>query len=369
MYLALLLALATLLLALVLTPMARELAVRFDVHDSPNHRKIHKRSTPKFGGLSVFAAFALGGMGLAWFGGETPHLWGLLAASGCVVLVGLLDDVVNLNCYHKLLGQVLAAVVAVYFGFRVDSLYWAADASVALGLWAWPLSVLWIVGLTNALNLLDGLDGLAAGFAVIAAAFILLGAGLLLNYEMVVLTLILIAAITGFLKYNLNPARIFLGDTGSLFLGFVLACLSLQAFTLPYGDCLAGVPVVLFLVPLADTGLAIFRRLSHGRHPFWADRKHIHHRLLELGVSQNTAVFAIHAAAFLCGTTATLLLFLTPGRALLLTALLVVLLFLGLLFLGCFDFLVLSARRKSRHFPNRAAAQRPELPRVSHQTK
>jgi UDP-GlcNAc:undecaprenyl-phosphate GlcNAc-1-phosphate transferase len=329
----------TLVISLVFTPLARRLAIRLQIFASPNHRTVHNDLTPKLGGLSIFAAFAIGLIIYAQFSHRFDNLWGLLFGGGFVLLVGLKDDLYHLSCYRKLLGQTVAAIIAVYFGFMTDTLYLPSGITLELGYWAAPLSVLWIVGITNAVNLLDGLDGLASGFTIVVALFVLLGAVVLANFEAAAIALILIAAAAGFLRYNLTPAKIFMGDSGSLFLGFALAGLSLKAFTVPFMGSHLAVMVVLFLVPLADTSLSIVRRISSGKHPFSPDKKHIHHRLLDLGLSQTAAVLIIYAATFVSGLFSLVLFVANFNQAIILLTGILLLSLLALVHLRSFDFL------------------------------
>ncbi|MFQ5824754.1 MAG: glycosyltransferase family 4 protein [bacterium] len=294
-------ALATLVISLICTALVRRLAIRFKIFDTPNYRTIHQALIPKLGGLSIFVAFSLG---LSIFSFATKfngNLWGLLIGGGLVSLVGFLDDIYILGCYRKLIGQAVATGFAIYFGFSFHAISLPFGITVELGILGIPLSMLWILAITNGVNLLDGLDGLAAGFSILVALFILIGAEFSQNITLAAGALIFIAASLGFLKFNFPPAKIFMGDMGSLFLGYFLACLSIKAFTFPSLGPQFGVLLILFSVPLADTSLAILRRLRLGKHPFFADKKHIHHRLLEMGFNQLYAVLTIYAVTFVCG--------------------------------------------------------------------
>ena len=329
---------AALIISLICTPFARKLAIRYNIVALPNHRTIHNSTTPKLGGLSIYLAFATALIILAVYNQTMSHFGGLLLGGGIVLLVGLFDDILGLSCYRKLIGQTIAAIVAVYFGFVAETVYLPSGEALSLGLWAFPLSIFWIVGITNAVNLLDGLDGLATGFTIIISLFICAGAAMSQNYELAIVSATLIAACSGFLRYNFSPAKIFLGDMGSLFLGFLLACLSLKSFVVTGSGVHALVLLGIFMIPLTDTLLAIFRRLSNGRHPFWADKQHIHHRLLESGMKQVTAVLVIYGATILWGV-ACLLYFATNIQiGILLYSGLALLFLVALVHLKCFDF-------------------------------
>jgi UDP-GlcNAc:undecaprenyl-phosphate GlcNAc-1-phosphate transferase len=330
---------AGLLVAIAATPGAHKIAVHLKIFASKNERTVHNDATPKLGGLSIFLAFASGLLILTYFTKDVPTMAGLLLGGTLMLFVGLIDDLSELTCYRKMAGQVFAAISAVAFGFVVETIYLPWGATMELGVWAAPLSVFWIVALINAINLLDGLDGLAAGFVAVSALFVFIAAMLFHSIVVAAPALILCAAALGFLRYNFAPAKIFMGDMGSLFLGYMLACTSLKAFTLPEVGTNAAGLLALFLLPLADTLIAILRRLSEGRHPFSADRKHIHHRLLGLGLSQTAAVLIIYAATFLCGAVALVLLSAEAHISVTVFVFLLLLFVLAFVQLGCFDFL------------------------------
>ncbi|MCG8606811.1 undecaprenyl/decaprenyl-phosphate alpha-N-acetylglucosaminyl 1-phosphate transferase, partial [bacterium] len=299
MFITLIVVLSAFVVSVSSALLARRLAVRYRIFARPNHRTIHVDSTPKLGGLSIFVAFLTGFVLMFLLGWRDHQMMGLLTGGTVALAVGLLDDIYHLSCYRKLIGQAFAASIAVSSGFHIKAIYWPGGATIELGVWAIPFSVFWIVSIINALNLLDGLDGLASGFAISISLFIAIGAAVSRNTGLLVTALVLIAATLGFLKHNLNPAKMFMGDMGSLFLGFMLASLSIKAFSHPSSHL--TVLVVLFLIPLTDTTLCIFRRVCAGRHPFSADKKHLHHRLLEHGLNQTQAVMVIYGATFLCG--------------------------------------------------------------------
>lgn len=333
-------ALMALAIALIMTPLIRKIALRGRILDSPNHRTVHVSLVPKLGGLGIYLAFVVG---VSWVllseeTASTRYVLFLIAASA-IVLVGLFDDLFGLGCYRKLFYETLAAGVMVVAGFRFELLYVPLIGEIALGGIGTPLSLLWIVGVTNAINLLDGLDGLSAGFSIIVGLPLMIVAGLTQNVLLATVVLILLSATLGFLKYNYPPARIFMGDAGSLFLGFSLACLSMEAFTLTNGSTHATALGAAFALPLADTSLAIWRRVSLGAHPFTADNKHVHHRLLEAGMSHTTALIIIYAATLLCGIVAIGLFLFEPHVSMFVMVLMGLTLVFVLYVLGCFDFM------------------------------
>lgn len=332
----------TFTLSLSITPMVLKLSIRKKIYAVPNHRTIHNRPIPKLGGVSMFLAF-VGALTFFLFLTDSQN-WILGLFLGCIIifLVGFLDDLFDIGCYPKLIGQTIAALVAVYFGFVIHGLYLSPGYFLNVKVLCTLLSIFWIVSITNALNLLDGLDGLASGIGVITASFISIAALLLKNDEVAAITFMLIAAMLGFIPYNIKPARIFMGDTGSLFLGFTLACLSLKAFQFPHQITslqLLLPLIILFMIPLTDTSLAILRRLSLGQHPFQADRKHIHHRLLEKGFTQIQSLIIILITTFVTGFSAIFMLILPFKFVIFSTFVLSSILTVCLKNLRCFDFL------------------------------
>jgi UDP-GlcNAc:undecaprenyl-phosphate GlcNAc-1-phosphate transferase len=200
----------------------------------------------------------------------------------------------------KLAIQILAAVIAILHGVVWDYIS-SGGGTVSTGLLAYPLTIFWIVACTNAVNLIDGLDGLAAGISSISSLTMLLVAYFLLEPEVAVILAAVFGACIGFLPYNINPAKIFMGDTGSQFLGYILATASMLGLFKFYAIFTIFVPLVSLVYPLMDTGFAFLRRISHGESPFHADRKHLHHRLLDAGFSPKQAVGILcSGSAFLC---------------------------------------------------------------------
>jgi UDP-GlcNAc:undecaprenyl-phosphate GlcNAc-1-phosphate transferase len=226
------------------------------------------------------------------------------------MLVGLLDDTYGLSPKVKLLGQIVAALVAVQFGYRVEFITNPFNGGIIdlvdLKL-STPVTLFWIIGITNAINLIDGLDGLAAGTSAIAAVTMAVVAWSEGLPEIAVLALILAAAVLGFLKYNFNPAQIFMGDSGSLFLGFNLGALAIEGLTKGATVISLFIPIVILGIPIMDTMFAIIRRFSNGQPIFQPDKKHLHHCLLELGLSHKQTVLAIYGINVFLGASAVLL--------------------------------------------------------------
>ena len=259
---------------------------------------------PRLGGIAVWLA-ASAGMAVALLvPGGLPGAEGMpdrvaagaLLAGGVLFGAGLLDDLYDLRPTAKLLAQCLAAGLAFAFGFRIESLSLFC-ASVDVGVLALPLTLLWIVLVTNAFNLIDGLDGLATGIGLVALATTFGVSWMLGNAEVALLCAAVGGALTGFLRYNVRPARIFLGDSGSLFVGFMLAVLSVHGSTKSAAAALTAVPVLVLALPLLDTALAVVRRWLRMRPVFGADERHLHHRLVAAGLTHVRAVVLLYVLA------------------------------------------------------------------------
>ena len=308
--LPLLLALA---LSLVLTPGVIRLAYRWKAVDLPDNRKVHRRPMPRLGGLAVYIAFTATVL-------LTQNLarewWGLLLGATLIVLLGILDDTRGISARQKLVGQIVAACAVIPFGVEVEFVTNPLQGGlIALGFWGIPLTVFWLVAVTNAVNLVDGLDGLAAGTAVIAAATMAVIAWMQGQVAASVIAGILVMATLGFLRYNFHPARVFLGDTGAMFLGFVLAATAVLGLTKSAMAVSVFIPVVILGIPLFDTAFAILRRYRKRRPIFYPDREHLHHRLLMAGLSHRGAVLVVYAVNLVLGSSAVLVTVLSSDRA------------------------------------------------------
>lgn len=262
-----------------------------------------ERRVPRLGGIPVWLATSAGilaallGPGIDGFGAAPDRFFmGALLAGSLMFAVGLLDDLNNLRPSAKLLAQCTAAIVAYAFGFRIEGITFAG-ASLDTGALALPLTLIWIVGVTNAFNLIDGLDGLATGIGFVALCTTLIVALMLGNLEVAIVCAALAGALLGFLRYNFRPARIFLGDSGSMFVGFMLAVLSVHGSTKSAAAVLAAVPLLALALPILDTLLSIARRWLRGKPLFGADEHHLHHRLLHIGLTHVRAVVLLYVLA------------------------------------------------------------------------
>ena len=293
------------LLAYTLTPLVRVLAIKIKAIDVPTDgRRMHHKPIPRLGGRAIFLAFRITSIGFCRLDRE---LVTILIGGSALVLLGILDDVYRLNAFLKLAVQIVAALFAVSQGVTIDYICFFGKY-VAFGNWAIPITVFWIVGLTNAVNFIDGLDGLACGVSAISSISLCLT--MLLSDSSVahcLITALIAAACLGFLPFNANPARIFMGDTGALFLGYALSVLSVVGVFKSDMVLAFFIPLSIFGLPLADTFFAVVRRLAHGKSPFAPDRGHLHHRLIDMGFGQKQSVRILYAVCAILGISAVML--------------------------------------------------------------
>jgi UDP-GlcNAc:undecaprenyl-phosphate GlcNAc-1-phosphate transferase len=311
------------LTAAVLTPLVRDLAQRWGALDHAlTSRKIHVKPVPRLGGIAIVLAFyaplfALlfvdSGVGRSFYS-QPQKAFGLFAGGVIIAALGIWDDLNGANAKTKFLVQFAVAGLMYAFGFRIDHIANPYGDPVQLGLLGLPFTLLWIVGVINALNLIDGLDGLAGGVGLIAIATTFAIAVLRVQPLMVLFTVALAGAVLGFLFYNFNPASIFMGDTGSMFLGFVLATTAIQTNMKSSTTVAIVVPIIALGVPIADTLLAMMRRAARGVPLFSGDRGHIHHRLLDLGLSQRQTVVILYGASIVLGLAALALTYATSSE-------------------------------------------------------
>src|SRR5437868_7471246 len=310
-----------LFVAAALTPFLITVARRCGLIDHGDARKVHKAPTPRIGGVAIVAGFFAPLLSLAFIPGRVQtffaqhhSLWVLLGCAAAIAALGLYDDLRGASAKQKLFVQIAVAIVMVSVpGYRIELLHIPFGGIQHVGMLAAPLSVLWIVGIVNAINLIDGLDGLAGGVALIVVATNLV-LGVVHGDVMTVLLMTALAGgVIGFLFYNLNPAQIFMGDTGSLFLGFVLAAVSLRTSHKSSTAWALLVPVVALGLPIADTLLAFIRRALRVQSPFRPDRGHIHRGLLDSGLTHRQAVLALYGTC-VCLASAALLLSFSSSR-------------------------------------------------------
>lgn len=283
-----------------LTPWAKWMAKKFDAIDHPKERNVHEEPTPRLGGLAIYVGILLAAAADYWFFENSVGLK-IALVGGILVIVGFVDDTRDMRPLLKLSGQILAALVLWLAGIRILGFaepfgtdYHHLSQAVSI-----LCTVVWIVGITNTINLIDGLDGLAAGVSAISAATLCLMA---MQKQQSLIAAPIAAAICGstlgFLRYNFNPAKIFMGDTGSQLLGFLLAAISVAGTFKSAATAAIVVPVLVLGVPVFDTTFAILRRFAAGKPIFSADRGHLHHRLLDRGLSQKQVVVVLYLITF-----------------------------------------------------------------------
>lgn len=294
------------LLAFVLTPLVRVLAFKIGagaINVPRDGRRMHRVPIPQIGGAAIFIAFALTAISFA----DLTRLNVAILFGGLLIAVmGLIDDVFGMKAIVKLAIQVLAAFIAVYEGFAIRFVPFGSH-TVVLGAWSIPLTVIWIVGLTNSINLIDGLDGLACGISVTSSLSLFVVMLLLGDTSSALLVAIIIGACLGFLPFNAHPAKIFMGDTGSQTLGYLLSLISINGVFKTHTVISFLIPIAIFGLPLFDTFFAIVRRIAHGKSPFSPDRGHIHHKLIDMGFGQKKSVRILYSVCGLLNISAVLL--------------------------------------------------------------
>ncbi|WNQ11584.1 MraY family glycosyltransferase [Paenibacillus aurantius] len=304
---------AACVLAIILTPIMKKLAFWVGAVSVPNHRSVHTKPMPLLGGLAIFFAF-VGSYFVVMPAADVTdkdHIGlGLILGGSTIALVGALDDRLNLSPKLKLLGQLIAAIVVVSFGLEIDvvNIPFGDSISIEQNWISYPLTIIWIIAITNAINLIDGLDGLSAGVSSIAAGTILVMALMMANPNAMVILLcaILIGSSLGFLIFNFHPAKIFMGDSGSLFLGFALSILSIMGYKQATIVSFL-VPILVLGVPISDTLLAIVRRKLNKKPISVADKGHLHHCLMDLGFGMRKTVLIIYGIAIVFGACAVLM--------------------------------------------------------------
>lgn len=296
----------------LLTPYAEKLAYKIGAIDVPkDSRRMHKKPIPRLGGIAIYSAFIITSIFMAILNPNllySNEFGGILIGSTIIVLVGIVDDVKQISAKFKLAAQIIAAIIVVYSGVTIDfinlPLMNSESGYVFLKAFRFPLTVFWIVGITNTVNLIDGLDGLAAGVSAIASLSLSIVAFNIGQYHIAILLAILAGASSGFLPYNFNPAQIFMGDTGSLVIGFLLATISVEGVIKKAATIAVFIPVLALGVPIFDTTFAIIRRKLNGRPIMEADKGHLHHRLLAKGLTQKQTVITLYIISMLLGGSA-----------------------------------------------------------------
>ncbi|OKH14603.1 glycosyltransferase family 4 protein [[Limnothrix rosea] IAM M-220] len=293
-------------LVLVLTPIVKTVGLQSGLFDEPDERKVHSEPMVRLGGTAIFtgtiAAIAYGllqsGINLR---GDVPLL-ALLIGAIAFFAIGLLDDLFELSAISRLILQFIVAAITWYFGVRIDYLALPFGSAFSVGLLSLPFTLIWLVGMVNAINWIDGLDGLAAGVTSITSTLFFVVMLVVGEPSVAILAIALAGAAIGFLRYNFNPAQLFMGDGGSYFIGFILAGLATLGLSGEPTARAVMLPYIILLVPVLDMTVVVFARLGDGVSPFKPDKRHLHHRLLSAGFSQKTAVIFIYLLTLWSGS-------------------------------------------------------------------
>ncbi len=293
------------------TPDVRNIGIKSGQVDKPNERKVHQRPMVRLGGVSIFTGTAIALLLVWWLGGfgnlssgKEWQIWGIALGGICFFLIGLADDLLNLSPFTRLVMQVIVAVGAWKMGVSIDFISIPTIGIVHLNWLSLPITVLWLVGMVNAINWIDGLDGLAAGVSGIAAIVMSIVSLYMKQPEAALIAAALAGASLGFLRYNFNPAQIFMGDGGSYFMGFTLASVGVIGLVKIPVVTAVLLPYVILAVPIVDMSAVILLRLRNGKSPFTADKTHLHHRLLKAGLSHRWAVLFIYSLTLWVGSLA-----------------------------------------------------------------
>ena len=289
----------------IFTPFVIKIAHKLGAIDVPkDNRRVHSEPIPRLGGIAIFLGFLISAL---FFIPINKEVLGIFLASLIIVSMGVIDDTITLGAKTKLFVQIFCAILVTFFGVKIEFITNPFDSSTGmlyLGILSLPITVFWIVGITNTVNLIDGLDGLAAGVSAISAITLALISYLNGEIMPAMLLVALAGGAVGFLPFNFNPAKIFMGDTGSLFLGFTLAVVSIEGAIKSAATLAIVVPVLALGIPIFDTTFAIIRRANAGKPIMEADKGHLHHRLLDRGLSQKQTVVSLYSMSFILGISA-----------------------------------------------------------------
>ncbi|MDD5603567.1 MAG: MraY family glycosyltransferase [Eubacteriales bacterium] len=343
------------------TPLVKKLAFRIGAVDIPkDNRRMHSKPIARIGGLAIIAGFILSIFISCIVTGKSPiacgifdsytQMFGYLAGIIIIISVGIADDISPIRSKVKLGFQLAAAIVLVVTGTHIEILTNPFSASGVITLSpfiSYPISILWIMAVTNAMNFIDGLDGLAAGVSFISSVSLMIISILLGRWEAAIMTAAIAGSTIGFLPFNFNPARIFMGDTGATFLGFTLAAVSIQGTLKSYAAIAIAVPILVLAFPLFDTLFAVLRRLFTGKPLMQADRGHLHHRLIDMGISHRKSVLILYLLSALLAIAAVVL----ADKSVFTTAVLVIVLLIVIIWSARF----IMVMRRRRHFVNTGA--------------
>jgi UDP-GlcNAc:undecaprenyl-phosphate GlcNAc-1-phosphate transferase len=291
----------SLIVAVFTTPLVKKLAIKIGATDNPNFRKVHQKVMPRLGGLSIILGFIAG---FIYLSPKSDLMLPIMLGGTIIILVGIIDDKYTLTAKYKLTGQIAAALIVIAAGIKIDYINIPFYGNFDFGIFSYIITILWIVGITNAINLIDGLDGLASGVSTIAMSAILLMA--IFDGQVLVITLsvILIGSTLGFLFFNFYPAKIFMGDTGALFLGYAISIISILGLFKSVTIFSLIIPIIILAVPIFDTLFAIIRRILNKQKISAPDKSHLHHCLLSMGFNHRNTVLIIYLISIFFGISA-----------------------------------------------------------------
>ena len=296
------------IISFVSTPLIRKLAFKIGAVDIPkDNRRVHKKPMPLIGGLAIAIGVFIG---MLIFTPIDTTTISIVLGGSVILIAGIIDDIRELSPRYKMLFQLLAGIILIIGGVKVDFItnpFAQGSGIIYLNWLSIPITLFWVVGITNTLNFIDGLDGLSAGVAMISSLSLMIVAARFGQSTVVILAALVAGACLGFLPFNFNPAKIFMGDTGAMFLGFMLAAISIEGVMKSVAAIAVIAPIIILGVPIFDTTFAIFRRLLNGQSVSTADKGHLHHRLLNRGFSQKKAVLILYAMSALFGIFAVLI--------------------------------------------------------------
>ena len=325
-------ALFSLIISLLLTPLVKRAALKFHLVDMPSARKVHTRPIPRIGGIAIFFGVALAFVPSFYIDNRAferiflePRIIYVFVGGLVIFLLGVVDDLKGLNARVKFTVQLLVAGLIYYGGVRIGFLDSGGLLGITLGWLSLPVTLFWMVLVMNAINLIDGLDGLAAGVGFFISGVLMVLCLIQSNFLPALVLASLCGAVLGFLWYNFNPATIFMGDSGSYFIGYLIGALSILGSFKSQAAATILIPVIALGIPLMDTVFAALRRFMEGRGMFSADRDHFHHRLIALGLSQRKAVLVLYSGTILLGMMALSTVYLDDAKI----SMLILMLFVG----------------------------------------
>ena len=316
--------LVALVVSFLASPLVKNFAYKVGAIDVPKDaRRMHKTPTPRLGGLAIFLDFMVSVILFVHIRGDR-EMQSILLGAVIIVVLGVVDDIMALPAMLKFVVQIVAALIPALNGVVIQAVsnpnIFSSEPYWVLEWLSIPVTVLWIVAVTNSVNLIDGLDGLANGVSAISATTVLVIALIASEAQVALVMAALVGASVGFMPYNQNPAKMFMGDTGATFLGYILAAMSIQGLFKFYAVISFVVPFLILGLPIFDTAFAFVRRIAHGQSPMHADRSHIHHRLIDLGLNQKQAVATLYVISAILGLSAVVLTTGGEGKALILFA-------------------------------------------------